>query len=60
MNLSQVKSDRDSGVMICRDTWDKVLEAALLMAVALDEIRTSEHEYVANLADDALSMVEKL
>lgn len=35
MNLDQVKKDRDGGVMICRETWDKVLDAALLMERSL-------------------------
>lgn len=44
MNLEQVKKDRDGGVMICRDTWGKVLEAALLMESTLIDMFNEEGE----------------
>lgn len=61
MNLEQVKKDRDGGVMICNDTWGKVLEACILMDAALREISAhSDETYIETVAEGALFALGEL
>jgi hypothetical protein len=50
MNLNQVKQDLANGMVISKGTWEKVLEAALMLEVVAADIG----------CDEALEAVEAL
>lgn len=51
MDLKQIKSDRDNGVIISRCTWDAVLDRAISIEEGLEQIASL---YEAN--EDASSL----
>lgn len=59
MELEQVKKDFDNGVMICRGTWARVLEAAVAMQSGLAEVVEHGKE-AGRVASDCLERVGKL
>lgn len=50
MDLQQVKQDLDKGVFVTKETWGRVLEAALMLELVAIDIG----------ADDVLEAVEAL
>lgn len=42
MNIRQIKRDIDNGVFVSKETWGKVLDAALIQQVALMKIEASD------------------
>lgn len=50
MNIEQIKADLDNNVIVSRQTWHKLVEAALIMQQSLKQIGH----------DDALDAVEAL
>lgn len=62
MNLNQVKKDLDNGVLLSRSTVHKVVEAALQLQEAMQEIEKSGDDalVISDRAWRCLSAVEAL
>lgn len=54
MDIQQVKKDLDNGMIVSRETWIKVLEAALIQQAALVKIEEGASE-----GDDAFCVAHK-
>lgn len=59
MDIEQAKKDFDNGVMICRGTWARVLEAAVVMEQALSNI-VDEPDHAKDYASRVIERVGKL
>lgn len=59
MDLKQIKQDRENGVIVCRDTLEKLVDAALMMEDTLYEISidTDNPKEEANMALMALAVL---
>jgi len=55
MNIEQIKKDREQGIMICRATYDKLVEASLMMQRALDDASRYDFDPL-----DAKQVLEKV
>jgi len=61
MNIEQIKKDREQGVMICRATYDKLVEASAMMELALKDIADKHDDPAASSnADEVLAKVAVL
>lgn len=63
MNIEQVKADLDNNVIVSRQTWHKLVEAALMMQEAIQKVAKGDYywegEMVLNL-EVVLAKVEAL
>jgi len=57
MNLHQIKTDLDNGLIISKPIWSMLLDAALMMQEVLKE---SANGFVRHPAIDCLEQLEKL
>ncbi len=60
MNIEQMKSDLDQGIMLARTEIVKLVEAALLMRHSLINIQYQEGEYPDEIAEEVLTKVNEL
>jgi hypothetical protein len=61
MNIEQIKKDRERGIMISPGTWDKLIEAALMMEDHLENMSSGgEWSHDAEDAHYLLLQVAKL
>ena len=59
MNIEQIKADLDNNVIVSRQTWHKLVEAALMMETLLWGISRSSEDRSAD-AEECLNKVEAL
>lgn len=60
MNIEQIKKDRARGIMISPGTWDKLIEAALMMEDFLENQARAVGDQPATDAHEILMKVAKL
>ena len=57
MNLRQIKTDLDNGIIISKPTWSMLLDAAMMMEEVL---KKSAEGFTRHPAIDCLEELEKL
>ena len=60
MNIEQIKHDMDNGIMVCRETYHKLVNASIIYRDALVKIEVDEGENGYGTAIDALEKVADL
>lgn len=61
MNIEQLQKDRQNGVIVSRSTFDKLIEAAHEMELALNHIRSHSVDMdIVMVADEALALIKNL
>lgn len=58
MNIEQIKQDMDNGIMVSRATYEKLVEAALMMEIYIGEV--AHHETQGGEAGFILEKVEAM
>ena len=59
MNIEQIKADLDNNVIVSRQTWHKLVEAALMMQVTMKEC-VEWPRYASEKCEETLAKVEAL